>query len=221
MDGCRHLQYPLQEGPTGGEQRIGILAQAGRIDSLEARVRAFSRRKNRADAIWDPASARPAFGVILFAKHVRAATAFRNSSAPELEKKIGARLRLRAGRRRNGSTAWKTPGRRGRTDRTDSSRRTGSHSQIPRAGRLAHPERRCNPSEIELETGAPTDSSQASSRGYDSGDSQTGSTNVGEQFSDERLTIALHSRKISFDHPMTRERVALPLPCRKPDLPHH
>ncbi|MGI5832596.1 MAG: RluA family pseudouridine synthase [Thermoguttaceae bacterium] len=216
-----------EEGPVlAVNKESGILTQApAGIDSLEARVRAFLiRREEKPGGCYlgiPHRLDRPASGVILFAKHVRAANRLSEQFRTRtVEKKYWA---LVSGCVPDDEGEWidymrKTPG------RAEAELIAPIHPDAREAilkfrvlGRLTHPEPGdVTHLEIELETGRTHQIRlQASSRGYPIlGDSQYGSTvSFGEQFNDERLNaIALHSRKISFDHPMTRERVALTAP---------
>ena len=218
-----------EEGPVlAVNKESGILTQApAGIDSLEARVKAFLiRRENKPGGCYlgiPHRLDRPASGVILFAKHVRAANRLSEQFRQRtVEKKywtlVGGRIPEEEGE-------WidymrKIPGRAeaeliapihpDAREATLRFRVIGRYT-LPEYGEVTH-------LEVELGTGRTHQIRlQASSRGFPIlGDAQYGSAiPFGEQFEDPRLNaIALHSRKMSFAHPMTRLRVTLvaPLP---------
>lgn len=213
-----------EEGPVlAVNKESGILTQApAGIDSLEARVKAFLiRRENKPGGCYlgiPHRLDRPASGAILFAKHVRAANRLSEQfRARTVEKKYWA---LVAGRVPEEEGEWvdymrKIPGRAEAeliAPIHPDAREAILHFHVigrytfPQYGEVTH-------LEVELGTGRTHQIRlQTSSRGFPIlGDAQYGSTiPFGEQFEDERLNaIALHSRKMSFSHPMTRERVTL------------
>ncbi|MBQ3388136.1 MAG: RluA family pseudouridine synthase [Thermoguttaceae bacterium] len=223
-----------EEGPVlAVNKESGILTQApAGIDSLEARVKAFLIRREKKPGgcyLGIPHRLdRPASGVILFAKHVRAAHRLSEQfQTRSIEKKYWA---LVAGHVPEEEGEWidymrKIPGRAEaeliqpiHPDAREAIlkyRVVGRHT-LPGHGEVTH-------LEVELETGRTHQIRlQASSRGYPIlGDAQYGSTvPFGQQHEDERLNaIALHSRRILFTHPMTRETVALTAPLPEPWRP--
>ena len=225
------FQILYEEGPVlAVNKESGILTQApAGIDSLEARVKAFLiRRENKPGGCYlgiPHRLDRPASGAILFAKHVRAAHRLSEQfRIRTVEKKYWA---LVAGHVPEDEGEWidymrKIPG------RAEAELIPPIHPDAREAvlrfrviGRLTFPDfGEVTHLEVELGTGRTHQIRlQSSSRGFPIlGDAQYGSAiPFGEQFEDERLNaIALHSRKMSFDHPMTRQRVSLTAPLPAP-----
>ena len=225
------FQILYEEGPVlAVNKESGILTQApAGIDSLEARVKAFLiRRENKPGGCYlgiPHRLDRPASGAILFAKHVRAAHRLSEQfRIRTVEKKYWA---LVAGHVPEDEGEWidymrKIPG------RAEAELIPPIHPDAREAvlrfrviGRLTFPDfGEVTHLEVELGTGRTHQIRlQSSSRGFPIlGDAQYGSSvPFGEQFEDERLNaIALHSRKMSFDHPMTRQRVSLTAPLPAP-----
>lgn len=216
-----------EEGPVlAVNKESGILTQApAGIDSLEFRVKSFLIRREEKPGncyLGIPHRLdRPASGIIVFAKHVRA--------AHRLSEQFQSRLvtkkywTLVAGRVPEESGTWtdymrKIPGRAEaeliepiHPDAREAvlNYRVLNRLNLPGTGEVTH-------LEIELETGRTHQIRlQTSSRGFPIlGDAQYGSAiPFGTQYEDERLNaIALHSREMSFAHPMTREKVTLTAP---------
>ena len=213
-----------EEGPVlAVNKESGILTQAPEgIDSLEYRVKSFLiRREEKPGKCYlgiPHRLDRPASGVIVFAKHVRAAHRLSEQFQSRLvEKKYWV---LVAGAIPEENGEWtdymrKIPGRAEaeliepiHPDAREAvlKYRVLHRLTLPEIGDVTH-------LEVELETGRTHQIRlQTSSRGFPIlGDAQYGSKCAfGEQHEDDRLNaIALHSRRISFAHPMTREQVTL------------
>lgn len=203
----------------------GLLTQApGEIDSLERRVKRFlTVRENKPGGCYlgvPHRLDRPASGVIVFAKHVRAAQRISEQIAGRLVgKKYWA---LVSGFVPEENDTWtdymrKIPG------RAESELLSPIHPEAREAilhlKVLKRRESEFGPIswlQIELETGRTHQIRlQTSSRGFPIlGDTLYGSNvSFGEAFDDERLrAIALHSRQMTFSHPMTREQVTIQAP---------
>ena len=226
-DGAFDILY--EEGPVIAINKAsGILTQAPvGIDSLEARVKSFLIKREKKEGncyLGIPHRLdRPASGVIVFAKHVRA--------AQRLSEQFQGRLIVKrywalvAGLIPDDVGTWidymrKIPGR-AEAELVEpihpDAREAVLHYRVlgrfPKGMTGGGDVTRL---EIELETGRTHQIRlQASSRGFPIlGDALYGSTvPFGEQFDDERLNaIALHSRRMTFSHPMTREKVTLTAP---------
>lgn len=215
-----------EEGPVlACNKPSGLLTQAPLgIDSLEARVkRLLIQRENKPGGCYlgvPHRLDRPASGVIVFAKHVRAAQRISEQIAGRLVgKKYWALL---AGSVPDETGTWsdymrKIPG------RAESELLSPIHPDAREAilhfttlRRFEMDGRPVSWLEIELETGRTHQIRlQTSSRGFPIlGDTLYGSDIAfGEPFEDERLrAIALHSRQMTFSHPMTREPVTITAP---------
>ena len=190
----------------------GLLTQAPPgIDSLEDRIKRFLKERDEKPGrvyLGVPHRLdRPASGVMVFAKHVRAARRIaRQFEARSVEKTYWA---LVEGHVRPREGTWRDHMRK-IPDVAKAEIVAGEHPDAREAimryrtlARLAT----CTWLEIRLETGRMHQIRvQCSSRGYPLlGDAQYGATELfGEQFEDERLrAIALHARVLKFDHPMT------------------
>ena len=211
-----------EQGPCLGILKpAGVLTQAPPgIDSLEARIKAFLKtRDNKPGNIYlgvPPRLDRPVSGVMLFARHARAARRISEQFEGRLIRKtywccVEGIVTPESG-------TW-----------ADSLRKVYGQ---PRAEIVAadHPDARPavlhyrtlghtphgSMLEIELETGRTHQVRiQAASRGHAVlGDAFYGSQiPFGQPFDDERLrAIALHARRLAFRHPMTQEPVDLTAP---------
>lgn len=199
----------------------GLLTQApAGIDSLEFRVKDFLiRREHKSGKCYlgiPHRLDRPASGVIVFAKHVRAANRLCEQFRGRLVgKKYWA---IVEGNIPDDQGTW-----------VDYMRKIPNRAQAELIAPIApdareailhfHVKKRFGDRtwlEIELETGRTHQIRlQCSSRGFPLlGDSLYGSQRAfGEQFEDDRLrAIALHSRQMNFTHPQTREPVQLVAP---------
>lgn len=220
------IEIIYEEGPVlACNKPAGLLTQAPvGIDSLEARVKNFLiARQNKPGGCYlgvPHRLDRPASGAIVFAKHVRAAQRISEQIAGRLVgKKYWA---LVSGFVPDETGVWtdymrKIPG------RAESELLRPIHPDareaILRFTTLRRWESEHGPVswlQIELETGRTHQIRlQASSRGFPIlGDTLYGSNvSFGEAFDDERSrAIALHSRQMTFSHPMTREQVAIKAP---------
>ncbi len=211
-----------EEGPVLAVNKpSGLLTQAPPgIDSLEIRVKQYlSETENRPETGYlgvPHRLDRPASGVILFGKHSRATRRLSEQfEARQIEKTYWA---CTQGNVEADSGTW-----------TDYIRKVPNqaHAEIalpidPLAREAILHFRVLGRFdwgtwlEIQLETGRMHQIRlQASSRGFPLlGDAQYGSTvPFGPEFEDSRLrAIALHARSIAFNHPMSRESVALTAP---------
>jgi 23S rRNA pseudouridine1911/1915/1917 synthase len=202
----------------------GLLTQAPTgIDSLEVRVKAFYReREGKEGNIYlglPHRLDRPVTGAIVFARHVRAAerisTQFENRTVTKVYWAVVE------GQVAGDEGTW--------TDHLHKRHGMAQSIVVPAddpRGKLAIMHWRVLARvgagtwlEVQLETGRTHQIRvQAASRGHAVvGDTQYGATQLfGEQFEDERLrSIALHSRQLGFNHPMTQEPVDImaPLPA--------
>jgi 23S rRNA pseudouridine1911/1915/1917 synthase len=199
----------------------GLLTQAPPgIDSLEARIKAFlASRDNKPGRVYlgvPHRLDRPASGALVFGKHSRAAQ----------------RLAKQFERRQVGKIYWACVS--GAVDPAqgtwiDYARKVPDEPRSEVVG-PEHPEGReailryrtlgtfgwGTWLELTLETGRMHQARvQAAARGHPIlGDTQYGSTvPFGPQYEDPRLrAIALHARSLSFQHPMTRQPVAVTAP---------
>ena len=213
------FEIVLEDGPLLVVNKpAGLLTQAPPgIDSLEHRVKDFlTLRDNKPGRCYlgvPHRLDRPVSGVILLAKHVRAARRLSEQfEARTVEKTYWAAV---SGQPEDDAGTWH-----------DYMKKVKNQPQAVIA-KPVDPEareailhyrvlRRFDWGawlEVRLETGRMHQIRlQTSSRGFPIlGDAQYGSTlPFGEQFDDERLRgIALHARSIGFMHPMTREPVTL------------
>jgi len=202
----------------------GLATQAPHgIDSLEDQLRTFLKaREQKSGNIYIGVPHRldrPVSGVILFARHVRAARRISEQLEGRLVQKTY--WACVAGIVQPDAGTWvdhiiKVPNV-AQTEVVGADHPDGRQAilhyrtlgQTPHGSRL----------EITLETGRMHQIRvQAAARGFPVlGDAQYGSAvPFGEQFADERLrAIALHARHIEFRHPMTQEMVSVtaPLPA--------
>jgi 23S rRNA pseudouridine1911/1915/1917 synthase len=219
---CPFLLCDFEDGPCLVVLKpAGLLTQAPPgIDSLEVRIKAFLKdREQKPGGVYlglPHRLDRPVSGAMVFAKHVRAAR----------------RLSKQCERREVDKTYWALG--EGIVDPPEGTWRDilwKVHGQ-PRAVVVdpSHPEgqpavlhyrtlgrhRRGSWLEIQLETGRTHQIRvQAASRGFTLlGDAHYGSQiPFGEQFADERLrAIALHARRLGFQHPLTRLPVTVEAP---------
>ncbi|MDO5565961.1 MAG: RNA pseudouridine synthase [Planctomycetia bacterium] len=202
-------------------KQAGLLTQApAGIDSLESRIKDFLiRREHKPGGCYlgiPHRLDRPASGVIVFAKHVRAANRLCEQFRGRLVgKKYWA---LAEGNIPDDQGTW-----------VDYMRKIPNRAEAELIAPISpdareailhyHVKKRfgdCTWLEIELETGRTHQIRlQCSSRGFPLlGDALYGSQRAfGEQFEDDRLrAIALHSREMTFTHPQTREPVRLVAP---------
>ena len=215
-----------EEGPVlACNKPSGLLTQAPEgIDSLEARVKAFLiERENKPGGCYlgvPHRLDRPASGVIVFAKHVRAARRISDQIAARLVKKTY--WALVSGTVPEESGTWtdymhKIPG------RAESEILSPIHPSAREAILHFQTRRRLDTAlgpvtwlEITLETGRTHQIRlQTSSRGFPIlGDTLYGSAAAfGPQYEDERQrAIALHSRTMVFTHPMSSETIELTAP---------
>lgn len=225
------LEVLYEEGPVIAiNKRAGILTQAPPgIESLEARVKAFLIEREQKPGncyLGVPHRLdRPASGVIIFAKHARAARRLSEQFQGRLiEKKYWA---LVEGNIAEDEGTWidymrKIPGRAEAEILAPihpEAREAILHYRVLERISIQNPEIAANTIsrlEIHLETGRTHQIRlQTSSRGFPIlGDALYGARlPFGEPFEDERLrAIALHSREISFSHPVSREKVTLTAP---------
>jgi 23S rRNA pseudouridine1911/1915/1917 synthase len=201
----------------------GLLTQApSGIDSLEVRVKAFYRERERKEGniyLGVPHRLdRPVSGAIVFARHVRSAqrlsTQFENRTVTKVYWAfVEGDVQPDEGtwtdylhKRHGMAQAIVVP-----PDDPRGKLAVMNYRVLGRTGTGAW-------LEVDLETGRTHQIRvQAASRGHPVvGDTQYGSTlPFGEQFEDERLrAIALHARQLGFNHPMTGEPVDIiaPLP---------
>ncbi len=215
-----------EEGPVlACNKPAGLLTQAPEgIDALEARIKRFLiQREQKPGGCYlgvPHRLDRPASGVIVFAKHVRAAHRISEQIVGRLVQK--SYWAFVSGTIEEDEGTWvdymrKIPG------RAESELLSPIHPEAREAILHYKVRRRINAPfgkmtwlEIQLETGRTHQIRlQTSSRGFPIlGDYLYGSSiPFGVPFEDERLrAIALHSRKMVFAHPMTRERVELTAP---------
>lgn len=215
-----HLLYEV--GPTiVVNKQPGILTQAPPgVDSLEVRVKDFMNRRENRDGkryLGVPHRLdRPASGVIVFAKHARAARKFSDQFEERTIRKTY--WALAQGNVPEDSGVWrdymrKIPG------RAEAELIPPIHPDAREAVLKFEVLKRLNGAtwlQIQLETGRTHQIRlQCSSRGFPLlGDALYGSTvPFGEQFDDEReRAIALHSREITFVDPTTKEKTTLRAP---------
>ena len=225
-----------EEGPVLAVNKDpGILTQAPEgIDSLEARVKSFLIcREDKPGGCYlgiPHRLDRPASGVIVFTKHVRAANRLSEQFRGRLvEKKYWTVV---SGKVPGEAGTWtdymrKIPGRAEAElvppIHPDAREAILNYKVMGRFSNVVEAGGDATWLEIELETGRTHQIRlQAGSRGFPIlGDALYGSkVPFGPQSEDERENaIALHSRILSFTHPMTRERVALVAPLREPWRP--
>lgn len=200
----------------------GLLTQAPPgIDSLEARIKTlYMQRLERTEGtvyLGIPHRLdRPASGAMIFARHVRAA----HRLSQQFERRHVEKIYWAAvsGQVEPEQGMWedflhKIPGQ-AHVVTVDENHFDGRHAVL-----MYRVVKRFDWGtwlEIELKTGRTHQIRvQAASRGFPLlGDSQYGSPEpFGPQMEDERLrAIALHSRSLTFDHPMTKERVTVEAP---------
>ena len=207
------FRNPRRSRPlSGGLQAPGLLTQApAGIDSLEDRIKRFLKSRDEKPGrvyLGVPHRLdRPASGAMVFAKHVRAAKRISEQFESRRVEKIYWALVEGHVRPREGT--WRDHVRK-IPDVARAEVVPGEHPDARDA--IMHyrtVERLATWSwlEIRLETGRMHQIRiQCSSRGHPLlGDAQYGATcSFGEQYEDERLrAIALHSRVLGFDHPMT------------------
>ena len=227
----QELEILYEEGPVIAiNKRAGILTQAPPgIDSLEARLKALLIKREQKEGncyLGVPHRLdRPASGVILFAKHVRAARRLSEQFEGRLiEKKYWALL---TGSVEEAEGTWidymrKIPGR-AEAELLEpihpDAREAVLHYRVLKRLTVPNNENGTNVVswlEIHLETGRTHQIRlQTSSHGHPIlGDALYGAAiPFGTPFEDERLrAIALHAREISFSHPMTREKITLTAP---------
>ena len=200
----------------------GLLTQAPPgIDSLEARIKSlYMQRLERTEGkvyLGVPHRLdRPASGAMVFARHVRAARRLSQQfERRHVEKIYWAAV---SGQVEPDEGVWedylfKIPGQ-AHVILVDEDHMSGQHAVL-----MYRVVKRFDWGtwlEIELKTGRTHQIRvQAASRGFPLlGDAQYGSPEAfGPQPEDERLrAIALHSRSLTFDHPMTKERVKIEAP---------
>ncbi len=191
----------------------GLLTQAPPgIDSLETRIKAFLKeRENKPGGVYlglPHRLDRPVSGAMVFAKHVRAARRLaKQFERREVDKTYWALVEgivdPPEGTWRD--TLWKVHGQ-SRAQVVDASHPEGQAAVLHYRTLGRH--RLGSWLEIQLETGRTHQIRvQAASRGFPLlGDAHYGSQiPFGEQFEDQRLrAIALHARRLGFQHPMTR-----------------
>ena len=225
------LEVLYEEGPVIAiNKRAGILTQAPPgIESLEAEIKAFLIEREQKPGncyLGVPHRLdRPASGAIIFAKHARAARRLSEQFQGRLiEKKYWA---LVEGNVEEDEGTWidymrKIPGRAEAEILAPihpEAREAILHYRVLKRISIPNSEIASNTVswlEIQLETGRTHQIRlQTSSRGFPIlGDALYGARlPFGEPFEDERLrAIALHSREISFSHPVSREKVTLTAP---------
>ena len=219
-----HILYEL--GPTlVVDKQPGILTQAPLgVDSMEARVKEFMNcRDNREGKRYlgvPHRLDRPASGLLVFAKHARAARKFSEQFEERSVEKIY--WALAGGEVPEDSGTWvdymrKIPGRAEAelvSPIKPDAREAVLHFRVLKRLEGA------TWLEIRLETGRTHQIRlQCSSRGFPLlGDALYGSTVAfGEQFEDEReRAIALHAREITFVDPTTKEKTTLKAPLFSP-----
>ncbi|MDR1958907.1 MAG: RluA family pseudouridine synthase [Planctomycetaceae bacterium] len=216
----------LEDGPLLAVNKpFGLLTQApDGVDSLEFRVKDYLiRRENKPGRCYlgiPHRLDRPASGVILFAKHARAARRLSEQfERRTVEKTYWAAV---AGPIAESTGTW-----------TDYMKKLKGLPQAVLAPPIDPDAREAvlhftglghfdwgTWLEIRLETGRMHQIRlQAGSRGFPLlGDAQYGSNvTFGPQFEDERLRgIALHARSVSFLHPMTHESLTITAPIPEP-----
>lgn len=219
-----HILYEV--GPTlVVDKQPGILTQAPLgVDSMEARVKAFMNCRDNRDGkryLGVPHRLdRPASGLLVFAKHARAARKFSEQFEERSVEKIY--WALAGGEVPEDSGTWidymrKIPGRAEAeliSPIAPDAREAVLHFRVLKRLEGA------TWLEIRLETGRTHQIRlQCSSRGFPLlGDALYGSTvPFGEQFEDEReRAIALHAREITFVDPTTKEKTTLRAPLFSP-----
>lgn len=219
-----HILYEL--GPTlVVDKQPGILTQAPLgVDSMEARVKDFmNRRDNRTGKRYlgvPHRLDRPASGVLVFAKHARAARKFSDQFEERSVEKIY--WALAGGEVPEDAGTWvdymrKIPGR--AEAEIVSPIKPDAREAVLRFRVLKRLEG-TTWLEIRLETGRTHQIRlQCASRGFPLlGDALYGSTVAfGEPFEDEReRAIALHAREITFVDPTTKEKTTLRAPLFAP-----
>ena len=196
----------------------GLLTQAPPgIDSLESRIKATIRqRDNRPGKVYlgiPHRIDRPASGVMVFARHVRAARRISEQFENRLVKKVYWALVEGIVEPDRGTwidTIRKIPGQ-ARAELVEPDHPEGKEAILhyETIGRTGHG----SWLQIQLETGRTHQIRvQAASRGHAVlGDASYGaSVPFGVQHDDERLrAIALHAQLLELEHPMTREKVSV------------
>jgi RluA family pseudouridine synthase len=205
----------------------GLLTQAPPgIDSLEVRIKAFLKeREQKPGGVYlglPHRLDRPVSGAMVFAKHVRAARRLsKQFERREVDKTYWALVEgvvdPPEGTWRD--TLWKIHGQ-PRALVVDESQPGGQPAVLHYRTLGRH--QLGSWLEIRLETGRTHQIRvQTASRGFPLlGDAHYGSQiPFGEQFGDERLrAIALHARRLGFEHPMTRLPVSVEAPVSAPWL---
>ncbi len=203
----------------------GLLTQAPPgIDSLEDRIKRFLKvRDEKPGRVYlgvPHRLDRPASGAMVFARHVRAARRISEQFESRRVEKIYWALVEGHVRPREGT--WRDHVRK-IPDVAQAEIVAGDHTDAREAIMHFRTLQRLAAStwlEIRLETGRMHQIRiQCASRGYPLlGDAQYGATTpFAEQYEDQRLrAIALHSRVLAFEHPMTRVPMSLVAPLPEP-----
>ena len=199
----------------------GLLTQApSGIDSLEVHIKAFyKQRENKTGKVYlglPHRLDRPASGVMVFARHVRAARRLSRQFEERTVSKIYWAIVEGDVEPRDGTWTDYLHKRHGMAEAIvvpeDDPRGKLAIMHYRTLGRLAD----CTWLEIELETGRTHQIRvQAASRGWPVlGDTQYGAKfTFGKQHEDARQrAIALHARQLAFSHPMTGEPVDVAAP---------
>jgi len=199
----------------------GLLTQApAGIDSVEARVAdLFREREGKTGKVYVGVPHRidrPASGALVFARHVRATRRLAEQFETRRVQKVY--WAVVEGDVAESSGVWEDDVRKVRGE-ARGELVDASHADARRATLRYRVVGTCDAGtllEIQLETGRYHQIRiQAASRGLPIvGDTQYGAQqSFGEQYDDERLrAIALHARRLGFDHPMTRESVDVTAP---------
>jgi RluA family pseudouridine synthase len=212
----------LEDGPVLLVLKpAGIATQAPPgIDSLESRIRAYLKQRDAKPGniyLGIPHRLdRPVSGVMVFARHVRAARRLAQQFEARTVRKlywaaVAGRVDPESGTWTD--TLWKVYGQ-PRAQVVDAGHPEGQHAVLHYRTLGYHPHGTWL--EIELETGRTHQVRvQAASRGYPVlGDEMYGcAIPFGPRHEDVRLRqIALHARLLEFDHPMTKARVSQEAP---------
>lgn len=234
--GSPGFEILYEEGPCLGVLKpSGLLTQAPPpIDSLESRIKQFLKvRDHKPGRVYlgvPHRLDRPVSGVMVFAKHVRAARRLAEQfQGRTVDKRYWA---LVAGCVVEDAGTWadhlrKVPNE-PRVEVSSPSaagaRRAVLHFRVLERGKLPLSEQAVSWLEINLETGRMHQIRvQASSRGFAVlGDRQYGSAwDFGPPATDERQrAIALHACRLTFRHPMSRDTVTLEAPPPAPWYEH-